>query len=218
VANSGRYLESSEALAPFLTKCVVIPLGIDVEAFDAAPDARFGKPMTLFVGRLVYYKGIEVLIEAFKTVPGTLVIVGEGPLEGRLREQAAGLAGRVRFEKVPRAASLAPYLHACDVLVLPSVARTEAFGIVLLEAMACGKPVVTTELGTGTSFICRNGETGLVVPPNDPQALAGAIRTILTDEKAAKRMGLAGRLRVEKHFTRKAMVESFVKLYESCML
>jgi len=106
------------------------------------------------------------------------------------------------------------HLHACDVFVLPSVLRSEAFGIVQLEAMACGKAVVCTELGTGTSFVNQHQETGLVVPPNDAAALAKAVNYLLANRGIREKYGKAGRKRVEKYFSKETMIENIIRTYE----
>ena len=107
------------------------------------------------------------------------------------------------------------YLHACDVFVLPSILRSEAFGIVFLETMACGKPVVSTELSTGTSFVNQHQKTGLVVPPNDATALAQALNDLLANAEIRDKYGKAGRERVEKYFSKEKMIANIVTTYQS---
>lgn len=227
VATSEAYARGSAALRPFASKVRVIPLGIDPGPLEDEREAaaagavreRYGSPLVLFVGRLVYYKGLPYLIEAMKGLDANLLIVGDGPMEADLRARARELGGasRVHFLKVPAAEPLGRYFHACDLLALPSTERTEAFGLVLLEAMACAKPVVATELGTGTSFVCRDGETGRVVPPRDAAALRAAMAGLLSDPAASSRMGEAGRRRLRAVFTARAMAESFLALYRELL-
>ncbi|MBI5882769.1 MAG: glycosyltransferase [Elusimicrobia bacterium] len=231
VATSAAYAASSPALAAFKDKTVVIPLGVDPaplnDPAEISASARIrkecglegGPPLVLFVGRLVYYKGLSWLLEAMKGLDARLLVIGDGPLEEELKAQAADprLAGKVMFRKVDHSEPLGRYFHACDVLALPSSERTEAFGLVLLEAMACAKPVVATELGTGTSFVCKNGITGLVVPPRNSAALGKAISSILSDPAMARRMGKAGKARMLEHFTLEKMARSFAGLYQGLL-
>jgi len=193
VATSPNYIQSSPVLKPIEGHCTVIPLGVDVERFskvnsDAVARCEemlegLPRPRVLFVGRLVYYKGVDVLIKAIAQVPGvSCVIVGKGPLKDDLVDLATelGLASVVRFVD-PMPEDLYPAIYHCaDLFVLPSVERTEAFGIVALEAMAAGLPIITTELGTGTSYYNRDGENGAVIPPGSVNALALAFRQVLT--------------------------------------
>ena len=141
----------------------------------------------LFVGRLVYYKGLEYLIEAMRWVPdAVLVVVGTGPLRGRLQrlsEQWLGCPGKVVFLGAVAEHDLCAWYHACDVFVLPSVELSEAFGLVQLEAMACAKPVVTTDLPTGVTYVNQHGHTGLVVPRRNSRALAEAINILLDNRQ-----------------------------------
>jgi len=109
------------------------------------------------------------------------------------------------------------HLQACDLFVLPSIFRSEAFGIVLLEAMACGKPVVSTELGTGTSFVNQHGKTGLVVPPNDTKALADAINYLFSEPELRERFGNAAKERVETYFCLDRMVKDVIRTYEDVL-
>ncbi len=229
LVTSPQYRDSSPWLAPHLDKCRVAPLGIDVAPLAATPetDARaqsvrreIGSPLVLFVGRFIYYKGCDVLLEAFsQVVPDTaearLLMVGEGPLEAELRRRAErlGIADRVVFRPTASEADLTAYYHACDFLVLPSVARSEAFGLVQLEAMACGKPVISTDLPTGVPFVNADGRTGLVVPPCDPTALARAMTALITDPAAARHMGTAARERVHAEFTQDVMVWRVADVY-----
>ena len=229
VATSPNYIASSSTLARLKQKCKVIPLGIDPRPFnDVNPLSRqdirahlsvpAGVPLLLFTGVLRYYKGLPYLLEAMLTIPqARLVVVGQGPMQEELKDRVAMLKiqDRVCFMgKIPDA-DLPSYYAACDVFVLPSSERSEAFGLVQLEAMAAGKPVVCTELGTGTSFVNVDGETGLVVPARDAHALAVAINRLIDDEPLRARMGAAGRARVEKEFRLEKMVDRILALYEN---
>lgn len=220
IATSPDYIESSPVLRRHRARCRVIPLGIDPERFETAdPSAvaairsRFGGRLVLGVGRQVYYKGFEFLIRAMREVDGRLLLVGDGPLREELEQLAerAGVAGRVTFlGEVP---DVVPYYHAADVYAFPSIARSEAFGIVQLEAMAAGTPVVNTRLDSGVPFVSPDGLTGLTVPPEDPHALAGAITAILDGEALRARLGAAGRERVRAEFTTQVMVRRTLELY-----
>jgi glycosyltransferase involved in cell wall biosynthesis len=226
IATSPRYVESSPILSGFRDKCVVIPLGIDLTRFRLNLErtrkvsgirARAGERLILFIGRFRYYKGLQVLLKAMEAIDGKLLLIGAGPLEGALRQQVkeSGLEGKVVFLGELSDEEVVLHLHACDLFVLPSIQRSEAFGIVQLEAMACGKPVVCTELGTGTSFVNEHGKTGLVVPPSDAALLASSINELLSGREMREAMGDAGRKRVEEHFTRETMVEKTLDLYTS---
>jgi glycosyltransferase involved in cell wall biosynthesis len=217
---------SSEFLRQYREKCTVVPHGVDLEpfehmeehaAFAAALRARHGAPVTLFVGRLVYYKGLDVMLAAMRDVPGTLVVVGEGPARAALETQcrALGLSGRVLF--AGRVPDIVPYLAAADVGVLPSSHRTENFGLSMVEMMAGGRPVVCTELGTGTSFVNQNGETGIVVPPGDAAALSGAVRRLLEDDALRCRMGEAARARARRLFSTGPMMDGVSRVYEAVL-
>ncbi|HXF05058.1 MAG TPA: glycosyltransferase [Blastocatellia bacterium] len=205
-------------------KCVVIPFGVDISKFHREADterrverlrARFGDRIVLFVGRLVYYKGVEVLIRAMTQVAGHLLIVGEGPWEKKLRRLARRLSleNKVSFQGEVSSDMLVAYYHACDVFVLPSTHRSEMFGLVQLEAMACGKPVVSTALPTGVSWVNQHNVTGLLVPPGDAVALARAITHLLDDPDRRNRLGEAAQRRVAEEFTADQMIERTLDLY-----
>lgn len=228
MTDSPQYVEHSSFLRPHRAKCAVIPLGIELERFGgngsvdrAASElrGRYGTPLLLFVGRFRYYKGLDVLLQAMPAVRGRLVLVGGGPEEARLRSQCArlGLGDRVFFAGSVGDEALLAHYRAADVFVLPSTHRSEVFGLVMVEAQASGRAVVCTELGTGTSFVNLHGETGLVVPPGDPQALAAALNRLLEDRDMRNRMGEAGRRRAQTHFSAERMVSSVLGVYESVL-
>ncbi len=204
-------------LARFKNKCVVVPLGIDPAPFEHAKSLPVTHhPSLLFVGHLRYYKGVNYLIEAMPGIPhARLTIVGSGPMERAWQElaQTIGVAERVTFAGEVSDAELPGYYAASDIFVLPASERSEAFGAVQLEAMAAGKPVVCTELGTGTSFVNVDEETGLVVPARDSDALARAINRLIDDPALRARMGAAGRVRVRDKFTLEKMVDQVMQVY-----
>jgi rhamnosyl/mannosyltransferase len=172
-------------------------------------------PLLLFVGRLRYYKGLHHLIDALPTVRARLLVAGSGPEHTRLAAQAAqrGVADRVHFLGDVADADLPALYHAADVFVLPAHLRAEALGLAQIEALASGLPCVSTELGTGTSFANRHGETGLVVPPGDSPALAAAINTLLADPEVRRRFGAAGRRRIQALFTQPRMLDALERVY-----
>jgi len=227
IVTSTNYLESSPLLVRFKEKCVLIPLGIDVHRFKkegkeskiAAIRSHYGDRIILFVGRLTHYKGVSYLLEAMKKVSGRLLIIGKGDLEGQLKNQAAqdGLSTKVHFLGELGKDEMVPFFHTCDVLVLPSISRNEAFGLVQLEAMACNRPVVSTDLETGVPYVNQNGVTGFIVPPRDSWALAEAINRLLEDESLRNRMGVEGRRRVEREFTKERMACETLKLYDEVL-
>jgi rhamnosyl/mannosyltransferase len=204
----------------------VIPYGIDPASVDNADARALGVrlrasigpgPVVLGVGRQVYYKGFEVLIDAMRVLPGaTLVLCGQGPLTPalRARAEAHGLGDRVLFAGRTTDEELAGWYHACDVFCMPSVEQAECFGLVQLEAMACGKPVVTTRLGNGVNEVHADGVVGLAVPVRDADALAGALSRLLADPGLRASMGAAGRDRVARHFSLTGMRDATLALYE----
>ncbi|MBV9657760.1 MAG: glycosyltransferase [Verrucomicrobia bacterium] len=212
----------SPVLARHRPRCVTIPFGIEPDAHEACDEAvvkeirtRHGTPLLLALGRLVYYKGFEVLLRAMSQVRSNarLLIVGEGRLRPALEAEIARLDLSERVQLLGDLPDALPYFRACDLFVLPSTARSEAFGIVQLEAMACAKPVINTWLDSGVPFVSLNGQTGLTVPPGDSDALAGAINTLLEDDSLRRRYGQAARERVRTHFDVETMVSATLDLY-----
>ncbi len=228
IATSPNYIETSRALQRFKDRCVVIPLGIDVSRFEATDRVRqraeaiqgeVGAPIVLFVGRLSYYKGLDVLLDAAARIQGRVVVVGDGGGRAALEEgiRNRGLEGRIILRHDVNDEDLVAYYHASEMLVLPSNLRTEAFGIVQLEAMACGKPVVSTRLDTGVPWVNQHERTGLTVPIDDAEALATAVNRLLDDSEARRRMGVNGRSRVEEMFTREVVAEKTRALFEEVL-
>lgn len=221
ITTSEAYIESSPVLPAYRKRCHAIPLGIPIEQFGTCDTAavlkiraQYGSRIILSVGRLVYYKGYEYLIEAMANVPGRLLIVGDGPLRSSLEKRAAakGLDDRVVFlGEVP---DLVPYYHACDVFVLASIARSEGFGIVQVEAMACGKPVVNTLLDSGVPFVSQDQVTGISVPPENADALAGALNRLLCDPALSAEYGRAARRRAREEFSLQMMTRRTLHVYQ----
>lgn len=226
IAYTKRYQETSPVISRYPDKSVIIPHGIDLSEFELTPEiekmvqalrGEHGDKIALFVGRLVYYKGADVLLKAMATVPDAKVlIIGDGPMRGTLESlvEQLGISNRAVFlGRQSHVGKVAAY-HACDFLALPATHRSEAFGQVQVEALACRKPVISTDIDSGVPFVNKHGETGLVVPPENPEALAGAIRTLLDDADLRQRMGEAGRARAEALFSREVMVRDSLDLYD----
>jgi len=207
----------------------VIPYGIDPVPFELTPAisesvaalrARYtGRPIVFALGRHVYYKGFDVLIRAMARVPAVLLLGGSGPLTPDLKQLAERLAaesaGQVVFvDSIPED-QLPVYYHACDIFCLPSVATTEAFGIVQTEAMLCGKPIVNTNLGTGVNEVAHQGVCALTVPPGDDGALSQALNALIESPEYAKSLGEAGRKRALEQYNVEQMAADTLALYAS---
>lgn len=223
IVTSQRYLQTSKELAPYRSKCRVIPLGIELNESLAKNDVSEGlggradSRIILAIGRLVRYKGFDVLVQAMKGVDGRLVLIGSGPEEARLRAliEREGMAAKV--EMPGRVADLDPYYKAASVFVLPSVTRAEAFGIVQLEAMAAGLPVVNTNIDSGVPEVSVDGETGLTVEPHDVSGLAHAIQLLLNRQEFREQLGKAARIKVRTEFTADRMAERTLNLYRDAL-
>lgn len=217
VVPSLAHIALSSELRGFEDKVEVIPFGIDERRWELVPPPPPGNPpRALFIGRLLPYKGVDFLLRALAQVPDLrLDVVGSGPELHRLRTLARALAveDRVKWwgeypdEDLPRR------MADADFLVLPSVSVQEMFGMVLLEAMAAGRPVITTAVPSGVREVNSPGVTGLEVPIRDVEALADAMRTLANDVQLRERLGAAGRGRVKARFTVDAMVDAHLDLY-----
>ncbi len=221
VATSPNYLATSGVLGMFKDKVSVIPIGLDKATYpQPSPDRlkhwrdRLGSKFFLFIGVLRYYKGLHILLEAAQGIDYPIVIVGSGPIEKELKAQVAQLGLRnIHFMGQLFDEDKVALLMLCYGVVFPSHLRSEAFGISLLEGAMYGKPMISSEIGTGTTFINIGDETGLVVPPSDPVALRQAIRYLWEHPEAAAAMGKCAEERYWKHFTAEQMVRSYVELY-----
>jgi glycosyltransferase involved in cell wall biosynthesis len=207
----------------------VIPYGLDYApmALNARTAAlrdelltrAQGRGLVFAMGRHVYYKGFDVLLEAMQHSSAFLILGSDGPLRPQLEQQAAalGVSDRVVFSgRIPEE-DLPAYFHACDVFCMPSVEPSEAFGLVQLEAMACGKPVVCTQLNNGVNIVNVEGETGLAVPVRDAAALAAAINQLLGDRLLRERLGQQGRQRANADYSLQAMAASHIRLYQDLL-
>jgi rhamnosyl/mannosyltransferase len=226
VVPTPRHIEISMFVSKYREKCRIIPYGIPVSRFELdetgrkkVDELRDGLPSVLCVGRLVSYKGVEFLIRALEGMKARLWIIGTGPLEGSLRNlaQEKGLGNRIEFLGRVSAQDLVAYYHACDVFVLPSITNAEMFGVVQLEAMACRKSVISTNLPTGVPWVNQHGKTGYVVPPRNAAELAKRIKHLISNPQLREEMGEAGRMRVEQHFTSANMAEAMMQVYQEML-
>ena len=221
VATSPNYLASSAVLERYRAKTRTITYGLDKSIYPLPEPARLdkwracvGEKFFLFVGVLRYYKGLHILLDAVATNQYPVVIVGAGPIEQELKAHAARLGlSNVMFVGALDDADKVALLTLCYAVAFPSHLRSEAFGISLLEGAMYGKPMISSEIGTGTSYINVHQETGLVVPPSDPQAFADAMRTLGDDPSLARAMGVRAELRYRQLFTAETMASSYNALY-----
>lgn len=224
IVTSPNYIDGSDVLPEFRSRCRVIPFGVSVDHFNQYDvnkvrkiREQYGSRIVLGVGRMVYYKGFEHLVRAAALVDAHLLIIGQGPLREYLGVLAIelGVSDRVTF--LSEVDDVRPYYHAADVFVLSSVMRSEAFGIVQLEAMACGRPVINTQLDSGVTFVSPHGVSGLTVPAADSTALGEAIKELLDQSDRRAELGNGARNRVAHKFTVERMVHNTLDLYLDVM-
>ncbi|HEN3631394.1 TPA: glycosyltransferase family 4 protein, partial [Yersinia enterocolitica] len=221
VAASPNYVATSATLKKFSRKVSVIPYGLDEDSYPTPlPEridfwkSKFGTRFFLFIGAFRYYKGLHILIEAAKNSSYPIVIVGAGPIESELKKQAEKLdIQNIYFLGAVSDEDKASLLSLCYAVVFPSHLRSEAFGITLLEGAMYGKPLISSEIGTGTTFINIDQQTGLVVPPSDPVALRTAMDQLWDDIELSERFGRNARNRYLENFTSEKMVSSYIDLY-----
>lgn len=215
--------DQSDVLEGLREKCRVIPLAANVDVANLSQEqihhAREkkgldGQPVLLGVGRMVYYKGFKYAIEAMKSVDAELVLVGQGEDREALQEKASewGVADRVHFPGYVSSEELSEYYALADLFVFPSVASAEAFGIVQVEAMAHGLPVVNTGLPTGVPFVSKDEETGLTVEPRNADALASAINRLLRDDAFRHELSRNAKERAAS-FSGRAMIDRYLDVY-----
>ncbi|MDR0412071.1 MAG: glycosyltransferase [Treponema sp.] len=219
------HIESSDLLKPFASKCKIIPFGLKFPDFEHIGVVNFltgklanpGSKKLLFVGRVVYYKGVDVLINAMSKVNGAeLFIAGSGVLESdyKMLAEKNGVIDKVHFLGYLSFEMLKSAYKDCDIFVFPSIANIEAFGIAQMEAMFYGKPVVNTDLPTGVPIVSLHGETGFTVKPGDPGVLASAIQRLVDDEALRLQFGENAAKRVRENFDIEKMIDSLYAEYE----
>jgi rhamnosyl/mannosyltransferase len=222
VSTSENYFVTSKSLQKFKSKVNVIPIGLEETSYNIVESknlkywrGKFGNKFFLFVGVLRYYKGLHILLEAASGTDWPIVIAGAGPIEPELRKiidkqklNNIHLVGLVSNEDKSALYSLS------RAVVFPSYLRSEAFGITLVEGAMYGKPLISSEIGTGTSFINRHNETGFIVRPNDAQSLKNAMKDIWNDDELCCRFGLNARKNYEDLFTADKMAKSYLAVYQ----
>lgn len=224
IVTSQNYLDTSPHLKKYKQKSVIVPIGINAEMSSNQPKldslkARFGNKTIIFsLGRHVYYKGFEYLIDSSLFLDDRFVIIigGDGPLTSSLQQQviSKGLSSKIVFTGRIPFSEIHSYFELCDIFCLSSIERSEAFGVVLLEAMSLSKPLVATNIpGSGANWVNEHNETGLNVPPQDARALADAFIRIGTDPVLQEKFSAQSYARYQRKFTRRAMVDQLMTLY-----
>lgn len=224
VATEG-HIKGSSYIKPYIKKCRIVPYGLDIAAYERAEkyplltemlSNRENKKL-LFTGRLVYYKGIDVLIKALRyTTDCELFIAGDGVLRDELTNevQMNGMTDRVHFMGVLSDKALKAAMSDCDIFILPSVENSEAFGIVQMEAMVYGKPVINTFLPTGVPFVSIDGISGITVPPKDDLALSIAIETLVHNDEIREKYGQKAYELVRERYEMSHVIEQISMIYE----
>jgi glycosyltransferase involved in cell wall biosynthesis len=223
VASSPNYVASSPVLGKYVNKVKVIPIGIDRSTYPEATNTllvkwrkTIGERFFLFVGALRYYKGLDFLLEAARQTQLPIVIMGKGPMEMALKKRAKDEnLENVYFVGALSDSDKSALMNLCFALVFPSHLRSEAFGISLLEAAMYGKPLISCEIGTGTTYINIDGETGYVVTPGDSVSLASAMEKLWNNPENAALMGVNALNRYNAKFKGEDMVKSYDQIYKS---
>jgi len=212
IVTSPNMAKNSPFLTKFQSKINVIPLGIQPEKYPHTPMEKNHDRFALFVGRLIYYKGVIELIEALKKSHITLIMIGEGPLKPHIESSAETLIKKKQLSLLPFQTkdNLNKYFNHCEFFILPSTHASEAFGIVQLEAMIYGKPVISTNLPTGVPFVNQHKKTGLIVPPGNIDALAEAMAMLWNNDTLRTRYGHNAKKRCLELFTKNDMISKTI--------
>jgi rhamnosyl/mannosyltransferase len=228
IAATEGHIKSSPVLSQYTGKCKVVPYGLDTSKYSEPLEKDYltkklsvaSHKKILFAGRIVYYKGIDILISAMEHADDAeLFIAGGGPLENEMKTLVAKRKQQqqVHFLGIlPRKDLLAAY-YDCDMFVLPSNANSEAFGIVQLEAMSYGKPVINTDLPTGVPYVSLNEQTGLTVAAGDAAKLEDAITRLIKNDPLRQRYGEAAQNRVREHFALSSMLNNLYDIYQDLL-
>jgi len=222
VATSPNYFATSEVLGKYAEKVEIIPIGLGKDTYPPINSSltelmrlKVGSDFFLFVGVLRYYKGLHILLEAAKGGDFKVVIVGAGPVERELHEKATklGLDNVLFLGYITDEEKVALY-ELSRAVVFPSYLRSEAFGVTLVEGLMYAKPIISCEIGTGTSYVNEHNVTGLVIPPSDSKSLKQAMVQLYRDDALCERFGIAARKRYETFFTSQLMAERYASLYK----
>ncbi|MEM9620699.1 MAG: glycosyltransferase [Pseudomonadota bacterium] len=221
VCTSANYFATSDVLTKYSDKVEVVPIGINQSTYEQplstdidAVEEVYGRDFFLFVGVLRYYKGLHILLDSIRNAPYEVVIAGSGPTENELLRQAkASDVKNVHFAGHVSNAEKNALFALCRGVVFPSYLRAEAFGVTLLEGAMFAKPLISTEVGSGTSHVNVHNETGYVVPPGSAKALRKAMDKLWQDAQLAERLGQGARQRYERLFTGKLMGERYADIY-----
>ena len=219
IATSEQSLEHSPYLQKHRDKCVVVPLGIQKNSSSVETDSVPAEKIVLFVGRLVQYKGLHDLIRAMKLVDGKLLIVGSGPLLQELQDLAAslGIKEKVSFLGAVPGEELETFYRKARVVALTSIDEREAFGMVLVEALSFGRPLLTTKIPSGVQFVNRDGVTGFQVEVGDVKAIASSISRLLTDQELWLRFSKQAKQHFNDNFEIGNIARAYRKIYDEVL-
>jgi len=225
VATSSNYLENSQVLQNHIDKTTIIPIGLSEESYPIASEVdlvsmkeKVGNNFFLFIGSLREYKGLNILLDALQNTDLECVIAGSGSVENQLKAKAQLMnLNNVHFLGQVNDVEKVALLKLCRVVVSSSNLPSEAFGVSLVEGLMFGKPLITTELGTGTSYVNADKETGLIVPHSNPRALREAMLHLASDSILLRKMGEAARMRYEKLFKASLMGDKYLRLYNKLL-
>jgi rhamnosyl/mannosyltransferase len=230
LTTSSQYIEGSKFLRAFKNNTKALPLGLDCSGYIQPTEAalsfsnslqeKCSSPIWLIVGRLAYYKAIHIAIEALALVPGTLIVIGSGPLEEKLKSKAKqlGLSERIVWHGRASADELTGAYYAATALWFPSNVRSEGFGLVQVEAMASGCPVINADIpGSGVAWVSRHEKEGLTVPINDPVALAQAAKRLLDEPNLRERFSVASCARARREFDHMTMAQRSLEVYAQAL-
>jgi rhamnosyl/mannosyltransferase len=220
IVSGQNIISSSPLLKKYAAKCVVVPFGFKVDFQDADYQEaekikqQYGtdKPLLLAIGRLVYYKGYQYAIEALKNIEARFLIIGQGPEANKLRALITATSQTDKILIIPPQARLEPYLLACDIFLFPSCERSEAFGLVQLEALAAGKPIINTRLNTAVEEVSQDGVSGLTVEIKNATDLAAAINKLLNDETLRRQYGANAKQRYQDFFQKEIFLEKISQI------
>jgi len=222
VATSENYFATSDVLGYYSEKVQVIPIGINDQKSEISEHKlkqwqdKVGEGFFLFIGVLRYYKGLHILLDALQNSTCRVVIVGAGPIEKVLKEKAKQLKlSNVTFLGYIDDEDKFALLELSIGIVFPSHLRSEAYGVTLVEGALHGKPLISTEIGSGTSYVNKHGKTGLVIPPSDPRGLRDAMEKISNNKGLSRKMGNNARKRYEELFTGAVMGQKYSLLYQN---